>query len=134
MYSYCVCIFLCYVIFKILYKFWHVFFYSYNFNIFIYLCRVHIIFHIVMRFLLYFNYFYNVIFIWYNCIIFKMIKFTYTDQKVQMDWFFASCHVDQDYYILLRRKRKEEKSRVKNRGGQGKPNISHEERPTNLQG
>ena len=33
------------------------FFYSYNFDIFVYLCRVHVIIHIMSYFLSYFNYF-----------------------------------------------------------------------------
>ena len=48
--------FSCQILFKVLYRFWYVFFYPYNFDIFVYLCRVHIIIHIVF-FLSYFSFF-----------------------------------------------------------------------------
>ena len=37
----CRIFFLCHVIFKILYRFWHIFFYPFNFNIFVYPYCVH---------------------------------------------------------------------------------------------
>ena len=44
---------------KVLYRFWHIyFFYLYNFIIFVYLYHVHIIFHVMLYFLLCFNYFF----------------------------------------------------------------------------
>ena len=46
----------CHVIFKVIYKFKHIFF-SYNFDIFKYSCCVHVMFYIVS----YFNYFFHII-------------------------------------------------------------------------
>ena len=57
-----------YIIFKILYKFWYIFFYT--INIFVYLYHIHIIFRIILYF-----YFFYILYLYHIIILYPTLSF-----------------------------------------------------------
>ena len=83
------------IIFKILYKIWYIFFYPYNFDIFVYLYRVHVIFFIVSCLLSYFNYFSFIMFISCNRIVSSIVKSNHTHTVIVLaDYFLFKAYLE----------------------------------------